>query len=81
MTAVVLNITAVNPTAPTYVTAWPTGQSRPLASNLNVPAGDIRPNLAIAKVGANGKVSVYNHTGGVDLIADITGYVTSCLVP
>ena len=73
-TAVVLNVTAVAPTATTFVTAWPTGETRPLASNLNVPAGDTRPNLVIVKVGGGGKVSFFNDAGTTDLIADVAGY-------
>lgn len=38
--AVVLNVTATNPTDATFVTVWPTGQTRPAASNLNVVAED-----------------------------------------
>src|SRR5438552_3941053 len=37
--AVVVNVTATNPTESTYVTVWPTGATRPTASNLNVEAG------------------------------------------
>lgn len=73
-TAVVMNVTVVNPTADTYLTAWPTGQSRPMASNLNVPRGEIRPNLVVAKIGANGKVSFFNHVGFSDVVVDVVGY-------
>ena len=77
VTAVVLNVTAVGASAGTYVTAWPTGEAQPLASNLNLPPGDTRPNLVIVKVGPGGKVSFYNDAGTVDLIADIAGWVGS----
>jgi mRNA-degrading endonuclease toxin of MazEF toxin-antitoxin module len=73
-TTVVLNVTAVNATAGTYITVWPAGESRPLASNLNVPPGDTRPNLVVVKIGAAGKVSFYNDAGTVDLIADVAGW-------
>jgi hypothetical protein len=74
VTAVVLNVTAVNPSSGTYVTVWPTGEPRPLASNLNLPAGDTRPNLVIVKVGAGGQVSVANDAGSVDVLADVSGW-------
>ena len=77
VTAVVLNVTAVAASAGTYATAWPTGEGRPNASNLNLPAGDTRPNLVIVKVGAGGKVSFYNDAGTIDLIADVAGWVGS----
>jgi hypothetical protein len=74
VTAVVLNVTAVAPSASTFVTVWPTGESRPVASNLNVPPGDIRPNLVIVKVGAGGQVSFFNNAGNVHLVADVAGW-------
>jgi hypothetical protein len=73
-TAVVMNLTAVTPSTDTYLTAWPAGQARPLASNLNVPAGDIRPNAVIMGVGSGGMVSAFNYAGSIDLVADVVGY-------
>src|SRR5207247_7056848 len=72
--AVVVNLTVTNTTASSYLTAWPSGPSRALASNLNWPAGDTRPNLAILTVGTSGRVSLYNFAGSVDVIADVVGY-------
>jgi hypothetical protein len=34
-TAAVLNITVTTPTAPSYLTVWPAGESRPTASNIS----------------------------------------------
>ena len=85
--AVVLNVTAVGPTAGSFVTVWPSGVDRPLASNLNVVAGDTVPNLVIVKVGAGGRVSLFNRFGDVDLLADVAGWfpdgtaATTTLVP
>ncbi len=74
VTAVVLNVVAINPTAQTFVTAWPTGEAQPLAANLNVPAGDVRPNLVIVKVGVGGQVSIYNNSGSANFVADVAGW-------
>jgi hypothetical protein len=74
VTAVVLNVTAVNPTATTFATIWPTGEVRPLAANLNIPPGDVRPNLVIVKVGAGGQISVFNNAGNVHFVADVAGW-------
>ncbi|MCY0946551.1 N-acetylmuramoyl-L-alanine amidase [Streptomyces antarcticus] len=73
VTAVILNVTATNPTQPSFVSVFPSGTTRPTASNLNVTAGQTIPNLVIVPV-VDGKVSFYNRAGRVDLIADITGY-------
>jgi hypothetical protein len=74
--AVVLNVTATGASAATYVTAWPTGSTRPLASNINVFPGQNSPNLVIVQVGTGGKVSLFNALGSTDLIADVQGYFT-----
>ncbi|MGZ4702298.1 MAG: hypothetical protein ACXV98_13895, partial [Ilumatobacteraceae bacterium] len=65
--AVALNVTVTNPTAFSYLTVWPAGTDRPLASNLDYLAGQTIPNMVIVPVGANGQVSIYNNTGGVDV--------------
>jgi hypothetical protein len=73
-TAVALNLTATDATAPGFVTAWPTGASRPVVSNLNVErAGQTIPNLTVVRLGAGGKVSLYA-LKALDLVADIAGY-------
>jgi uncharacterized protein (DUF1501 family) len=72
--AVALNVTATEPTSGSYVTVWPAGSARPLASNLNVVAGQTVPNQVIVAVGAGGKVSMFNAFGSLDLIADLVGY-------
>ncbi len=75
VTAVALNVVATNATGPpSYLTVWPTGQERPLASNLNFAPGVSVPNLVIARVGTGGKVSMYNNTGTVNVAADVQGY-------
>ena len=74
VSAVVLNITAVEPSAPSFLTAWPTGEARPLASNLNYTAGQVVPNLAVVKVGTGGRISLYNHAGTTHLGADVAGW-------
>ncbi|MEZ5142891.1 MAG: glycoside hydrolase family 76 protein [Acidimicrobiales bacterium] len=73
-TAVVVNLTGVLPTATTHLTVWPTGQPMPTASNLNLPPGDVRPNLVIAKVGTDGTASIYNNSGTLDVVADVVGW-------
>jgi hypothetical protein len=73
-TGVVVNITAVQPNAGGWLTAWPTGQVMPNASNLNFVPGAVVPNLAVLKVGAGGKVSIYNSAGSTAVIVDVVGW-------
>ena len=74
-TAVVLNMTVDQATGPeSYITVWPSGTAMPTASNLNFTEGPASTNLVIARVGASGKVAVYNHMGSPDVIADVQGW-------
>jgi hypothetical protein len=52
---------------------WPEG-IRTETSNLNTKAGENIPNLVLARVGADGKVRLYNDNGSVHLLADVVGY-------
>jgi DNA-binding beta-propeller fold protein YncE len=77
VTAVVLNVTATDTTAGSYVTVYPDGETQPTASSLNFTPGETIPNLVVVPVGADGKVDFYNHTGSTDLVADLEGYYTT----
>ncbi len=56
-----------------YLTVWPSGQLRPLASTLNSLDGRVKANAAIVPAGNNGAISAFV-TDTTDLIADINGY-------
>jgi hypothetical protein len=72
-----VNVTSTGATATTFLTVFPAGQARPNASNLNVVPGRDVPNLVVAKVGANGSVTVYNNQGSTDIVFDVVGYYPS----
>ena len=73
--AVVLNVTVTQPARYGYITAFPDGQVRQTASNLDFAAGETVPNLVVVPVGADGKVDLYNgSTAAVQLVADVAGY-------
>ncbi|MCB0968695.1 MAG: hypothetical protein KDB37_17820, partial [Ilumatobacter sp.] len=72
--AVMLNVTAVGPSAAGFLTVFPCGESVPLASNVNYVAGDAVPNAVLAKVGTGGKVCVFS-LAETDLVVDVNGYV------
>ncbi len=76
VSAVVVNITAVSPDGTGYLTAYPAGIERPLASNLNFAAGDVVANQAIVRVGATGAISVFTSTT-TNLLIDVVGYVNA----
>ena len=60
-----------------YLTVFPTGAIRPLASNLNFNAGKTVPNLVMARVGERWKVTIYNNSGTADVVADLQGWYAS----
>jgi cytochrome c556 len=72
--AVALNVTAIGPTANSFITVFPTGQSRPNASNLNLAAGRTLPNMVIVPLGTDGKISIYNASGSTHLAVDVLGW-------
>ena len=72
--AAVLNVTATDVESPSFVTVWPTGSPRPLASNLNLAADDTVANLVLVPLGDGGKVSLYQHGGPAELVVDVTGW-------
>ena len=75
--AVALTVTYTNVSRPGFVTVWPTGPPRPVAStsNPNGP-GDIRSNLALIALGSGGNVSIYSLTR-TDVVVDVVGWFTT----
>jgi len=73
-TAAVVNVTVTDTTSQSYLTVYPSGSALPLASDLNWPAGATVPNLALVKLGADGKIVIYNGYGTVDVIVDVVGW-------
>src|SRR5207245_1239764 len=47
VSAVVLNVTVTDTTRASYLTVWPDGTTRPVASDLNWVAGQTAPNLVV----------------------------------
>lgn len=74
-TGAAMNVTAIRPSASSFLTVYPSNVSRPTASNLNWAAGDPpTANKVDVGLGADGAVKVYNATGTVHLAADLVGY-------
>ncbi len=71
-----LNVTAVTPLLPGFLTVWPADEARPTASVLNYGGGDVVPNAVTVKVSAAGAISVYAQTA-TDVVIDVMGYYSS----
>ncbi|MEP6753070.1 MAG: CAP domain-containing protein [Candidatus Dormiibacterota bacterium] len=76
VSAVVLNVTATNTTAPGFLTVFPAGVALPAASNLNWVAGQTIAKLVTVGLGS-GAVTAYNPRGSADVIFDVAGYYST----
>jgi hypothetical protein len=74
VSAVVLNVTATEGTAPSFLTTFPAGSAKPTASNINFAAGQTIANAVTVKVDGTGKVRFANAAGAVHVVADVTGW-------
>ncbi|PZG01360.1 hypothetical protein [Micromonospora deserti] len=72
--SVVLNVTVTGPTADSYLTLYPAGQSRPTASSINFAAGWLGSNNVTVKLSADGRVAVYHHAGSTHVVVDVVGF-------
>jgi len=71
--AVVLNVTVTEAEGRGYVTVYPCGNARPVASNVNFEHGVDVANQVTAKVGTNGRVCFFT-SRTVQLVADVSGW-------
>jgi len=72
--AIVVNVTAVNPSTASHLDVWPAGSAKPVGSNINYTAGQTVPNLVTVKIGPGGAINLQNQNGSTDVIIDIVGY-------
>jgi hypothetical protein len=70
--AVSLNVTAVDPVGPGYVTVFPCG-TQPTVSSLNYVAGQTVPNAVIAPLSPDGEVCFFSQVD-THLIADVNAW-------
>ena len=74
VSAVIANVTVTGTTIPSYLTVYPSGQSRPTISDLNWQPQETTMNLVIGGVGSGGKITVYNARGVAGVIVDVVGW-------
>ncbi|MBF9068114.1 S53 family peptidase [Streptacidiphilus fuscans] len=77
VTAVALDVTAIAGTANSYIGVYPGTSGPSTASSLSFAPGQIIANTIIVPVGTDGTVKFYNHSGSVNVTADVTGYYTT----
>ncbi len=74
--AVVMNVTVTQTTRSGFLTAYPTGEARPTASNVNWVKGETVANRVMVPVGSGGQVTLYNSYGDTQIVVDVNGYFT-----
>ena len=80
--AVVLDVTAVTPTAGGSLSVYQAGATRTSASNVYFQAGQTVPNLVVTAVSPGGRVTIYNASAGtVHIVAEVAGYVLNSPAP
>ena len=79
--AVLANVTVIATTGSGYLTLWPTGQTRPTASNINFGLNTVVANQALIPLGTNGSISIFSLAAGVHVVLDISGWVGTTVTP
>lgn len=74
--AVMLNVTAVFPDGPGYLTVYACGSPPPPASHVNYQPNQVSPNAVLSAIGTGGKVCISTLTG-TDILVDVNGYVAA----
>lgn len=75
-TAAIVNLTVTEPAVAGYATAYACGTAAPLASNLNVAAGETRAALVIVPLAADGSVCLTTSMA-THVVADLQGWFAS----
>ena len=71
-TSLALTLTIDSPVSTGFLTAWPSGQTRPTVSNLNFNARQVRANGSITRVDSAGRFRVFTSVA-TDVVVDVVG--------
>lgn len=73
VTAVVLNVTAVDPSTESFLAVFPAGAPTPDASSMNFIAGRVVNRLVTVKLSESGAIDILNAAGRTDVTVDLVG--------
>jgi hypothetical protein len=73
-TAVAVNTTLVGPASAGFVTVYPCGQPRPVASTVNYERDETAAGWSLATLGVGGSLCIYTHVT-TDVIIDVQAFV------
>jgi L,D-peptidoglycan transpeptidase YkuD (ErfK/YbiS/YcfS/YnhG family) len=74
-TAVIANVTVVDPTDATWLAAFGGQAAWAGTSTVNTKASETSANLAVMPLGPGNTVTVLNHWGKADVVVDVAGFV------
>ncbi|MFC1434122.1 protease pro-enzyme activation domain-containing protein [Streptacidiphilus sp. N1-3] len=77
VTALALNVTAINGTIGSYLGVYPSNAGQAAATSVSFSAKQILANTVIVPVDSDGNITISNHAGIVDATADVTGYYSA----
>jgi hypothetical protein len=72
LTSAFVNVTAIAPAAPGFLTVFDCTGDVPNASHVNYGPGDVAPNLVLAPLNADGEMCVFT-LAETDLVVDLSG--------
>lgn len=73
-TAVSINVTVVDGTEASFLTVFPTGDARPVASTVNWDSAGAEANNATVVIHSAHSVTLFNLKGSVNVVVDLLGY-------
>ena len=74
ITAALLTVVAVKPSVATSLTVYPSGSTKPSLTNVSANASEIVANTVLARLGADGAVTIANGAGLTDVVVDLVGW-------
>jgi hypothetical protein len=74
--ALIVNVTVTSPTASGFLTCYPGGSTRPIASTINYKTGQTRTNNAVLALGDSGDFQIWcqQGSGTARAVVDVFGY-------
>jgi hypothetical protein len=76
VSAAVLNIVAVTPSADGALTAWRAADTKPALPTVVFGAGRTAANRAVVALGGDGRIKVSNATGTTHVVVEVVGWLT-----
>ncbi len=75
--AVIVNISAIDPTASGYIAAYPTGRPLNMLPSLSTTQLVNSSNYTVVPIGDRGTITLYNSAGLLDVTVSIQGYINN----